>query len=96
MVRIAGKNLTETVHPTSNDNSLLDYDGATTLNTGPNINSSIDTANAMEGDDIENQYYNKESSVWKYAKKVGLEKARCNICQIGKRTKHPMYDYVLN
>ena len=95
MVKVTGKN-NKTAPPVSNYNSFLDHDAATALSTESNSNSSIDTANVIENDDIENKDYNKESSVWKYATKVGPEKARCNICQTGKHIEHTMQDYVLS
>ena len=46
----------------------------------PNANSDAE----IETTDLDGTRSIEQSNVWNFATKVSLEKARCNICQIGK------------
>lgn len=48
-----------------------------------NINPTTHNLNVSAGDDLENADYPQQSNVWKYATKLALEKASCNICNAG-------------
>ena len=55
-----------------------------TASTGSsNINSTVVTANVTLGDDDKNTDYHQQSNVWKYATKLGPDKASCNKCNAG-------------
>jgi hypothetical protein len=47
-------------------------------------NTSGSVPNTTTDDGGERQEKAPESKVWKFATKVGSERARCNICQVGK------------
>jgi hypothetical protein len=93
MVKVVQRKLNKSVRQVLNDITFLD-DISTATTTISNINPT-DSANVLVADDIENQDYIQQSSVWKFATKIGSEKARCNICQIGKHLEQTMHNYVL-
>lgn len=84
MVKVAQKRANKTSRQISNDVSSRDYDDSIASTAISNVNSTDVTTNGLVDVDVENSGYVQQSGVWKYATKVGPEKARCNICQIGK------------
>jgi hypothetical protein len=97
MGEIREKKINETARHISNDLSSFDDDedipaASTAI---PNFASTIDDTNVSTNNIIENQGYIQQSSVWKFATKVGSDRARCNICNTGKRLEQTMSDYVL-
>ena len=61
--------------PIQHDDSLVSSI-STTIHTGGSSPVLIDGDEEIEGN-------LQQSSVWKYATKIGSEKAKCNICQTG-------------
>ena len=72
------------VHSSSKDVSTSDYNNALTPLVSSTGNSVVNTANMIVTDNIEDQVYPGRSAVWKYASKIGSNKARCDICQVRK------------
>lgn len=91
MVKISKRREKQMSDQVVNESSSNERDDLIGTNAASNINASGATGN-MEviDDDDDNDNDNeeqeniRESNVWKYATKVGAEKARCNICQTGK------------
>ena len=48
------------------------------------INPTVDNTNVTDEDSVKNTDYSQSSNVWKYATKLGPEKASCNLCNVGK------------
>ena len=74
----------KSVHSSTNDVSTPDYNNTLTSLATPTVNSVLDTANVIVSDNIEDEVYRGRSAVWKYASKIGPNKARCDICQVRK------------
>ncbi len=89
MGKVRQKKINETARQISNDLLSFDDDEDTP------VASTIDDTNMSTINIIENQGYIQQSSVWKFATKVGSDRARCNICDTGKRLEQTMSDYVL-
>jgi len=96
MVKVTQKKVNKTVRQVSNDISIIANNLSTASTTTSNSNTSVDAANATESDDVENHDYTQQSSVWKFATKISPEKARCNLCQIGKHLEESMHNYIIN
>lgn len=96
MVKVTQKKVKKTGRQISNDVSTNDdapSSSSILTTTANNNNTNIDGANATVSGDVDDQEYVKQSNVWKYATKISTEKARCNICQIGKYHQQIIHNY---
>lgn len=62
----------------------LPSESATSLPSTSASSANVDTVEEIETTDQHGSRSIEQSNVWNFATKVSLEKARCNICQIGK------------
>ena len=78
---------------TLNESSSTARDDAASASLATNVTGSA--PNTVGDDRGETETNAHESKVWKYAIKVGSEKARCNLCQVGKIWRNTLRSYVL-
>ena len=91
MVKVPSRKGKKRIHQTLNE-SITDVSTTTATSASTsnnNINEEIRQVVAVDDDGEERQGI-QESSVWKFATKVGSEKAKCNICQIGEYVEEPL------
>jgi hypothetical protein len=73
---------------TNSGDTILDESSSTahddSIRASLDSNTTGSVPNATTDDVGETQEKVPESKVWKFATKVGSEKAKCNLCQVGK------------
>ena len=84
MAKSKQKASNKSVRSSPNDVSTLDHNNTLPPSATTTDNSVVNTASVIVNDKIDDEVYTGKSGVWKYATKIGLDKAKCNICQIGK------------
>jgi hypothetical protein len=48
------------------------------------VHATQETDTEIESEDTNPRENSGQSNVWKFAKKIGLDKVRCNICEAGR------------
>ena len=96
MVKVAHRKENTILHQVSNDISFLDYDDSIASTDTSEINPTVNAEDVTTFNDIENQDYIQQSNVWKFASKIGSEKARCNICQTGEHLEEIIHNFELS
>ena len=92
MGKTSRKMQTDTAGSTLNESSSVVHDDPVEASSDLNIAGNV--VNVMVDDTGEKEENTHESKVWKFATKIGSEKARCNICLMGKITVVNRYSHI--